>query len=97
MSDPNSNEDKLTLLEDACIRLKVPASGSKWLDDLIWQARKLDTLQAAGAGLCGKSKTPDGSPVGVTTPTTNRDVVIAAEEFLLHILFTKSIPYEDSH
>lgn len=41
-SDQDRDHTKLTRLEYACILLKVPVTGKKWLDKLISQSRQLD-------------------------------------------------------
>jgi len=40
-----------TKLQDAAIRLRVPRSGTPWLDDMIREARRLDASEAALTGL----------------------------------------------
>lgn len=40
--DEHKLSNKFTKIEEACIKLKVPNSGKKWLDKLILQSRHLD-------------------------------------------------------
>lgn len=44
------NQDGMTLRQYAAIHLKVPDSGTDWLDDMIRQANKIDSIGCPGAG-----------------------------------------------
>lgn len=49
MIDKTDDALGLTTIEHAAIALRVPQSGTPWLDDMIRQARRMDLAQAAMA------------------------------------------------
>lgn len=55
------NEPPLGDLDEACLKLKVPNTGRPWLDAIIEEGRRLDTLQAVFCGLNEKPKNAEHS------------------------------------
>lgn len=47
MTKASDSPNKMTAKEHAAMTLKVPTSGTDWLDEMINQARQLDTEQFA--------------------------------------------------
>lgn len=45
---PHGKEDGMTLRQYAAIHLKVPNSGTDWLDEMIEEANKLDREMLTG-------------------------------------------------
>jgi hypothetical protein len=47
---PYGHQDGMTLREYAAIKLRVPNSGTDWLDDMIREARRMDYAGISYAG-----------------------------------------------